>query len=47
MGRANGIAPRGQAMNEREIYAGALERQSLAEREAFLDGACLGDAALR
>ncbi len=34
-------------MNEREIYTGALEKQSLAERGAFLDGACLGDEALR
>jgi len=34
-------------MNEREIYTGALEKQSLAERAAFLEGACLGDEALR
>ena len=34
-------------MNEREIYTGALEKQSPAERAAFLDGACLGDEALR
>ena len=34
-------------MNEREIYSGALEKPSAAERAAFLDGACLGDHALR
>jgi eukaryotic-like serine/threonine-protein kinase len=44
---ASGIVPKGQAMNEREIYTGALEKQSLAERAAFLDGACLGDEVLR
>src|SRR5438876_153698 len=32
---------------EREIFLGALERPSAAERAAFLDGACGGDAALR
>ncbi len=42
-----GSCPKGQAMNEREIYTGALERESAAERAAFLDGACLGDEALR
>ena len=34
-------------MNEREIFAGAMERASEAERAAFLDGACGGDVALR
>jgi serine/threonine protein kinase len=34
-------------MNEREIFAGAMERASEAERAAFLDGACRGDVGLR
>jgi eukaryotic-like serine/threonine-protein kinase len=34
-------------MNEREIYVGALERPSAAERAAFLDDACGGDEASR
>ena len=34
-------------MNEREIYVGALEKPSAAERAAFLDGACGGDEAVR
>jgi tetratricopeptide (TPR) repeat protein len=34
-------------MNEREIFSGALEKQSAAERAAFLEDACLGDAVLR
>jgi serine/threonine protein kinase/tetratricopeptide (TPR) repeat protein len=34
-------------MNEREIFAGAMERGSEAERAAFLDGACGGDVAMR
>ena len=42
-----GNVPQGQAMNEREIYIGALEKPSPAERAAFLDGACLGDEAFR
>ena len=34
-------------MNEREIFAGAMDRASEAERAAFLDSACGGDVALR
>jgi eukaryotic-like serine/threonine-protein kinase len=34
-------------MNEREIFACAMERTSETERAAFLDGACGGDVALR
>jgi Protein kinase domain len=36
----------GPAQREAALFTAALER-SLAERAAFLDGACLGDAALR
>jgi eukaryotic-like serine/threonine-protein kinase len=42
-----GPSPKGQLMNDREIFAAALEKPSVAERAAFLDGACLGDDALR
>ena len=34
-------------MNEREIFAAALEKRSAAERAPFLDGVCGADAALR
>src|SRR5262249_38282529 len=47
VGDGSGSCPRGSAMNEREIFAGAMERASEAERAAFLDGACGGDVALR
>ena len=44
---ADGFCPKGLIMNEREIFAAALEKPSEAERAAFLDGVCLGDEALR
>lgn len=34
-------------MNEREIFIAALHQPGHAERQAFLDGACGGDAGLR
>jgi eukaryotic-like serine/threonine-protein kinase len=34
-------------MNERSLFIAALERNTPAEREAFLDEACAGDPALR
>ena len=34
-------------MTEREIFTAALEKQSAAERAAFLDGACANDRARR
>lgn len=34
-------------MNEKDIFYGAVEKQSPEERQAFLDGACGRDAALR
>lgn len=34
-------------MNEEALFAAALEKPTAAEREAFLDGACGGNAALR
>jgi serine/threonine protein kinase len=34
-------------MNEREIFAGAMERSSESERADFLDAACAGDVGLR
>jgi eukaryotic-like serine/threonine-protein kinase len=34
-------------MDERSIFMAALERDSLAERSAYLDEACAGDSALR
>jgi serine/threonine-protein kinase len=34
-------------MNEREIFAGAVEKETESERRAFLDGACGGDSGLR
>jgi hypothetical protein len=34
-------------MHEESIFAGALERLTPAEREAYLDGACAGDVELR
>src|SRR5262249_54002472 len=47
VGNTSGSCPRGSIMNEREIFAGAMERVSEAERAAFLDEACGGDVALR
>src|SRR5262245_57236474 len=38
---------RGRAMTEREIFTAALTRGDPAERAAYLDQACSGDAALR
>src|SRR5687767_12726043 len=37
----------GLIMTEREIFTAALEKQSAAERDAFLHGACANDSALR
>src|SRR5262245_37119825 len=34
-------------MNESQVFAGALKRGSAAERAAYLDDACAGDARLR
>ena len=34
-------------MNEESLFATALEKAAGAERQAFLDGACGGDIALR
>ena len=34
-------------MSEREIFTAALNKQDLAERDAFLDEACAGDSQLR
>jgi eukaryotic-like serine/threonine-protein kinase len=34
-------------MNERDIFVGALELESQAQRAAYLDTACAGDAAMR
>jgi hypothetical protein len=34
-------------MNEESLFAAALDKATAAERRAFLDGACGGDAALR
>jgi hypothetical protein len=35
------------ALNERTIFLGALDREDPAERAAYLDAACAGDPALR
>jgi eukaryotic-like serine/threonine-protein kinase len=42
-----GLCRKGLVMNEREIFAAALEKPSEAERAAFLEYVCLGDEALR
>src|SRR5262249_56261663 len=34
-------------MNEESLFAAALEKPTLAQRQAFLDEACAGDPALR
>jgi len=34
-------------MNEESLFASALEKTTPADRRAFLDQACAGDAALR
>ena len=36
-----------RAMTDETIFAAALEKPTPAERSAFLDEACAGDAALR
>jgi eukaryotic-like serine/threonine-protein kinase len=41
------LCAKGLIMNEREIFAAALQKPSEAERAAFLHGVCLGDEALR
>src|SRR5262249_4280147 len=47
MGHGSSSCPKDSAMNEREIFTGAMERASELERAAFLDGACGGDMTLR
>src|SRR5262245_31099222 len=43
LGRANDV----RAMNERDIFLGALEREDPAARAAYLDAVCAGRPALR
>jgi len=38
---------RGGAMNERDVFIAALQKQNAADRSAFLAGACGGDTDLR
>src|SRR5205823_7032581 len=46
--RDRDVSPHGcQAMNERAIFTDALHKPTAAERRAFLDAACGGNAALR